>query len=182
MNFNQSKELESFLLEADTVVYTSLSFLGGLFSNGLDVDLLLHLHLQTYLLQLYRLLNTSHHLLQQLVMDQPYLLLNTSHHLLLQRLLMNQPYLLFNTSHHLLLQRLLMNSTIPPLQHQPSPSPSAATDESTLVLPMCQQPPPSSESSPSITSTVSSTTTASYNTAPTDLEGMYRHYTFSYLL
>ena len=73
-------------------------------------------------------------------------------------------------------------STIPPLQHQPSPSPSAATDESTLVLPMCQQPPPSSESSPSITSTVSSTTTASYNTAPTDLEGMYRHYTFSYLL
>ena len=74
------------------------------------------------------------------------------------------------------------DSTIPPLQHQPSPSPSVATDESTLVLTMCQQPPPSSESSPSITSTVSSTTTASYNTAPTDLEGMYRHYTFSYLL
>ena len=63
-------------------------------------------------------------------------------------------------------------STIPPLQHQPSPSSSAATDESTLVLPMCQQLPPSSESSPSIT--VSGTTTASYNTAPTDLEGMYR--------
>ena len=73
-------------------------------------------------------------------------------------------------------------STIPPLQHQPSPSLSVATDESTLVLPMCQQPPPSSESSPSITSTVSSTITASYNTAPTDLEGMYRYYTFSYLL
>ena len=74
------------------------------------------------------------------------------------------------------------DSTIPPLQHQPSPSPSVATDESNLVLTMCQQPSPSSESSPSITSTVSSTTTASYNTAPTDLEGMYRHYTFSYLL
>ena len=39
VNFNQSKELESFLLEADMVVYTSLSFLGGLLSRKLDVEL-----------------------------------------------------------------------------------------------------------------------------------------------